>query len=104
MPLTATGKIDKKALRARYGEFSGWGDRAPVKVARLAEVLGAAIGDWPTSRQPGCRRATGWKGAERAPGQVLATLGVTVEIEGESKSALVADWLALQCVAGDMAA
>jgi len=33
---------------------------------------------------------------ERAPKQWLATLGVTVEIEGESKPAIVADWLSLQ--------
>lgn len=33
---------------------------------------------------------------ERAPAQWLITLGVTVEIEGESKPAIVADWLSLQ--------
>jgi len=35
---------------------------------------------------------------ERAPGQWLSTLGVTVEIEGEAKPAIIADWLALQFV------
>jgi acyl dehydratase len=36
------------------------------------------------------------KGAEqRGPGQVLLTLGVTVEIEGRTKPALVAEWLTL---------
>jgi acyl dehydratase len=35
---------------------------------------------------------------ERAPGQWLSTLGVTVEIEGESKPAIIADWLGLQYV------
>lgn len=35
---------------------------------------------------------------ERAPGQWLSTLGVTVEVEGESKPAIVADWLGLQYV------
>ncbi len=30
---------------------------------------------------------------ERAPGQVLLTFGVTVEIEGQPKPALVAEWL-----------
>ncbi len=35
---------------------------------------------------------------ERAPGQWLATLGVTVEIEGETKPAVIAEWLALQYV------
>jgi acyl dehydratase len=35
---------------------------------------------------------------ERAPGQWLSTLAVTVEIEGESKPAIVADWLGLQFV------
>lgn len=35
---------------------------------------------------------------ERAPGQWMATLGVTVEIEGEAKPAIVADWLTLQFV------
>lgn len=33
---------------------------------------------------------------ERSPGQWLMTLGVTVEIEGEAKPAVVADWLGLQ--------
>jgi len=41
---------------------------------------------------------------ERAAGQVLATLGATVEIEGESKPAVVADWLALQFVAAGVSA
>jgi acyl dehydratase len=36
--------------------------------------------------------------AERQPGQWLMTLGVTVEIEGQSKPAVVADWLGLQFV------
>jgi acyl dehydratase len=35
---------------------------------------------------------------ERGPGQWLSTVGVTVEIEGESKPAIVADWLGLQFV------
>ncbi len=35
---------------------------------------------------------------ERAPGQWLSTLGVTVEIEGEAKPAIIADWLGLQYV------
>jgi acyl dehydratase len=36
---------------------------------------------------------------ERSPGQWLMTFGLTVEIEGESKPAVVADWLALQFIA-----
>jgi len=36
---------------------------------------------------------------ERAPGQWLVVLGVTVEIEGEEKPAIVADWLSLQFLA-----
>ena len=36
--------------------------------------------------------------AERSSGQWLMTLGITVEIEGESKPAVVADWLGLQFV------
>ena len=32
----------------------------------------------------------------RGPGQILATRNVTVEIEGESKPALIAEWLGLQ--------
>ena len=32
---------------------------------------------------------------EKAPGQILMTFGVTVEIEGEDKPALLADWLGL---------
>ena len=35
---------------------------------------------------------------ERLPGQWLSTLSVTVEIEGESKPAIAADWLGLQFV------
>lgn len=35
---------------------------------------------------------------ERSPGQWLSTLGVTVEIEGEAKPAIIADWLGLQFV------
>jgi acyl dehydratase len=35
---------------------------------------------------------------ERQPGQWLMTLGVTVEVEGQSKPAVVADWLGLQFV------
>lgn len=35
---------------------------------------------------------------ERQPGQWLMTLATTVEIEGEAKPAIVADWLALQFV------
>jgi acyl dehydratase len=35
---------------------------------------------------------------QRGPGQWLSTLGVTVEIEGEDKPAIVADWLGLQFV------
>lgn len=34
----------------------------------------------------------------RAPGQWLSTLGVTIEIEGESKPAIIADWLGMQFV------
>ena len=34
--------------------------------------------------------------AERAPGQWLSTLGVVVEIEGEDKPAVIAEWLGLQ--------
>ncbi len=33
--------------------------------------------------------------AERQPGQILVRYGVTVEIEGEEKPALAAEWLAL---------
>jgi len=36
--------------------------------------------------------------AERGPGQWLMTLGVTVEVEGEGKPAVVADWLGLQFI------
>lgn len=35
---------------------------------------------------------------ERMPGQWLAKLGVTIEIEGETRPAVIADWLALQYV------
>lgn len=35
---------------------------------------------------------------EKAPGQWLSTLAVTVEIEGEARPALVAEWLSLQWV------
>lgn len=35
---------------------------------------------------------------ERAPGQWLSTMDVTIEIEGEQKPAVVAEWLGLQLV------
>ena len=35
---------------------------------------------------------------ERAPGQWLSTLSTTIEVEGESKPAIVAEWLGLQFV------
>ncbi|MFT3727168.1 MAG: MaoC family dehydratase [Terricaulis sp.] len=35
---------------------------------------------------------------ERAPGQWLSTMTVTIEIEGENKPAIIADWLGLQYV------
>lgn len=35
---------------------------------------------------------------EKNPGQYLLTYSVTVEIEGEDKPALIADWLAMQVV------
>ena len=36
--------------------------------------------------------------AERQPGQWLMTLAITVEVEGQTKPAIVADWLGLQFV------
>ena len=36
---------------------------------------------------------------ERGPGQWLSTLSVAVEIEGEAKPAIVAEWLSLQFIA-----
>jgi acyl dehydratase len=33
---------------------------------------------------------------ERAPGQIMVRFAVTVEVEGQAKPALVADWLTLQ--------
>lgn len=38
---------------------------------------------------------------ERAPGQWLSTLGVVVEIEGEEKPAVFADWLGVQFIKQD---
>lgn len=35
---------------------------------------------------------------ERAPGQWMSTLSATVEIEGEDKPAITADWISLQFV------
>lgn len=41
------------------------------------------------------------KGAfEKKPGQILLTYGVSVEIEGVEKPALVADWLGIQILEG----
>ncbi len=37
--------------------------------------------------------------AERQPGQVIMRLDVTIEIEGEDKPALIAEWLSLHVVA-----
>jgi len=42
--------------------------------------------------------------AERAPGQWLSILDVTVEIEGEDKPALIAEWLTMQFTAPKAAA
>ncbi len=36
--------------------------------------------------------------AEKSPGQWLSTLAVTVDIEGETRPAIVAEWLSLQWV------
>src|SRR5262249_54004038 len=36
--------------------------------------------------------------AERSPGQWRSTMQATVEIEGEAKPAMIADWLGLQFV------
>ena len=33
---------------------------------------------------------------EKAPGQWVSTFDVTIEIEGESKPALIAEWLGMQ--------
>ena len=46
-------------------------------------------------------RATGSLGgvSERAPGQVLVEIDVVVEIEGQEKPALVAEWLSLHVLA-----
>ena len=38
---------------------------------------------------------------ERTPGQWLCTVGIVLEIEGESKPAVIADWLGLQFVRAD---
>ncbi len=38
---------------------------------------------------------------EKAPGQWLSTIVVTIEIEGEPKPAVIADWLGLQFVQQD---
>lgn len=35
----------------------------------------------------------------RKPGQILTSLGVTVEVEGQEKPALIADWLTLHILA-----
>jgi acyl dehydratase len=36
--------------------------------------------------------------SERKPGQLLITLGVEIEIDGQTKPALVAEWLSLHIV------
>ena len=38
---------------------------------------------------------------ERAPGQWMSTLGVTVEVEGSERPAVVADWVSLQILEAD---
>lgn len=40
---------------------------------------------------------------ERVPGQWLAQIGITIEVDGESKPAVIADWLALQYVRQEFA-
>jgi acyl dehydratase len=54
---------------------------APVKVGKRIRVIGK-LGDV----------------AERKPGNIIMRVDVTVEIEGEDKPALVAEWLSLHVV------
>ena len=54
---------------------------APVKVGKRIRVVGT-LGDV----------------AERKPGNIVMRVDVTVEIEGEDKPALVAEWLSLHVV------
>jgi acyl dehydratase len=56
---------------------------------------------FPTFVRSGSRiraRATLDAAAERGPGQYLLTLAVTIEIEGEAKPAVVAEWLSFHVV------
>jgi hypothetical protein len=48
-----------------------------------------------SGRRQACAAISRWSAAEKAPGQLLMKHQVTVEIEGEDKPALTAEWLGL---------
>ncbi len=70
-------KLEGTAMLLNYG-FDRVRFVAPVRVGK--RIRGAA-------RLAGC--------TERKPGQVLVKLDVTIEIEGEDKPAMTAEWLSL---------
>jgi acyl dehydratase len=73
-------ELQKRKLVMNYG-FDKVRFAAPVKVGKRIRAI-AKLGDV----------------SERKPGQVLMRVDVTVEIEGEDKPALVAEWLSLHVV------
>jgi acyl dehydratase len=73
-------KLEGLRLLVNYG-FDKVRFPAPVRVGR--RIRGSAVLQ---------------EAAERKPGQILMKLAVTIEIEGEPKPALTAEWLSLHIV------
>ncbi|MBN1238429.1 MAG: MaoC family dehydratase [Gammaproteobacteria bacterium] len=73
-------KIERTKLLVNYG-FDKVRFSAPVRVGRRIRAT-AALADV----------------LERKPGQILLKLDVTIEVEGETKPALKAEWLSLHVV------
>jgi acyl dehydratase len=74
-------ELANRRLLVNYG-FDKVRFAAPVKVGKRIRAVGT-LGDV----------------SERKPGNVILRVDVTVEIEGEDKPALVAEWLSLHVVA-----
>lgn len=74
-------KLANTKLLVNYG-FDKVRFAAPVRVGKRIRATGRLSGV-----------------EERKPGQVLVKIDVTIEIEGEDKPALVAEWLSLHVVA-----
>jgi acyl dehydratase len=74
-------ELENRTLLVNYG-FDKVRFAAPVRVGKRIRALGTLA-----------------EITERKPGNVILRIDVTVEIEGEDKPALVAEWLSLHVVA-----